>query len=125
MNFQVKFGGVAVFDTGNIQLNATAHVLLPFWLDIVLTCRIVGNGVVAKMIGLANVAGIHFTRTAGQTDDVQGMQTILAPATAPAVGTGFDSTVSQHRRPLGRIHHLERRQRHPDRAVQGRRPRMG
>lgn len=94
VNFQVKFGNVAVFDTGNIQLNATAHVLLPFWLDIVMTCRAVGNGVVAKMRGIANVAGIHFTRTAGQTDDAQGMQTLLAPATAPAVGTGFDSTVA-------------------------------
>src|SRR2546430_11940784 len=33
MNFQFKIGSVAAFDTGNIQLNATAHVTLPFWLE--------------------------------------------------------------------------------------------
>src|SRR5437879_5327816 len=34
MNFQVKIGSVAVFDSGNIQLNATQHTTLPFWNDI-------------------------------------------------------------------------------------------
>jgi hypothetical protein len=94
MNFQVIIGGVAAFDTGNIQLNATAHTTLPFWLDAVLTCRAIGNGTSANMMGLACVTGRMFTLTAGQTDDVQGMQIILAPATAPAVGTGFNSTIA-------------------------------
>jgi hypothetical protein len=97
MNFQVKLGptaNIAVFDTGNIQLNATAHTTLPFWLEIELTCRSVGAGTSATLMGLANVTGRMFTLTAGQTDDAQGMQTILAPATAMAVGTGFDSTTA-------------------------------
>lgn len=94
MNFQVIVGGIAAFDTGNIQLNATAHTTLPFWLDILLTCRAIGNGTAANLIGLANVTGRMFTLTAGQTDDAQGMQTILAPATAPAVGAGFNSTIA-------------------------------
>lgn len=94
MNFQVIIGGVAAFDSGNIQLNATAHTTLPFWLDILLTCRATGNGSSANLIGQCSATGIMFTRTAGQTDDAQGMQTILAPATAPAVGTGFNSTIS-------------------------------
>lgn len=94
MNFQVKVGSVAAFDTGNIQLNATAHTTLPFWLDILLTCRSVGSGTSATLMGLAQATGQMFTRTAGQTDDAQGMQTILAPQTAPAAGTGFDSTVA-------------------------------
>lgn len=97
MNFQVKLGPTAniiAFDTGTIQLNATAHTTLPFWLEIELTCRSVGSATAATLMGLANVTGIMFTRTAGQTDDAQGMQTLLAPATAMAVGTGFDSTVA-------------------------------
>lgn len=93
-NFQVKIGSVAAFDTGNIQLNATAHTTLPFWLEIELTVRSIGSGTSATLIGLAMVCGRMFTLTAGQTDDAQGMQTLLAPATAPAVGTGFDSTVA-------------------------------
>jgi hypothetical protein len=94
MNFQVKVGSVAAFDTGNVQLNATAHTTLPFWFEAMLTCRTIGSGTAATLMGLATVAGVMFTRTAGQTDDAQGVQTILAPATAPAVGTGFDSTVA-------------------------------
>lgn len=94
MHFQVKIGSVAAFDTGNIQLNATAHTTLPFWLEIFLTCRSVGVTSAATFMGLAKAVGIMFTLTAGQTDSAQGMQSILAPATAPVVGTGFDSTIA-------------------------------
>lgn len=92
MNFQVKIGSAVAFDTGNIQLNATAHTTLPFWLDILLTCRAVGT--TGNFMGQASATGIMFTRTAGQTDDAQGMQTILAPATAPAVGASVDTTIA-------------------------------
>lgn len=34
------------------------------------------------------------TNTAGQTDGANTMTAINAPATAPAVGTGFDSTAA-------------------------------
>ena len=98
MNFQVKLGTLAapvtVFDTGNIQLNAIAHTTLPFWLDLFLTCRSTGSGTAATLMGQANVNGLMFTRTAGQVDSVQDMPTVLAPATAPAVGGGFDSTIA-------------------------------
>jgi hypothetical protein len=94
MNFQIKIGAAVAFDTGNIQLNAAAHTTLPFWFDAFLTVRAVGSGTNANAMGQSQVTGIMFTRTAGQTDDVQGMQTIVAPQTAPAVGAGFDSTVA-------------------------------
>ena len=35
-----------------------------------------------------------FTLTAGNVDNTDMMPTILAPATLPGVGTGFDSTVA-------------------------------
>lgn len=92
-NLQVKVGGVAAFDTGNIQLNATAHTTLPFWAEIGMTVRAEGNATSANLIGLCNISGLMITRTAGQTDDAQGVQTLLAPATAPAVGSGYDSTI--------------------------------
>lgn len=94
MNFQIKIGSAVAFDTGNIQLNATAHTTLPYWLEIELLCRSVGSGTNATAMGLAQVTGRMFTLTAGQTDNAQGMQTILAPATAMAVGAGFDSTIA-------------------------------
>jgi hypothetical protein len=94
MNFQIKIGSVAAFDTGNIQLNATAHTTLPFFLDISAVCQVVGSGTTAKLLGIGTAEGIMFTRTAGQTDDAQGMQTIVVPQTNPAQGTGFDSTIA-------------------------------
>lgn len=97
INFQVKMGptaNIAVFDTGAIQLNATAHTTLPFWLDIEMSCRAIGSGTTANFIGLGLAEGRMFTLTAGQVDDAQGMQSIVAPATAPVVGTGFDSTTA-------------------------------
>jgi hypothetical protein len=94
MNFQLIIGGVAAYDSGNIQLNATAHTTLPFWADIEVTCRAIGNSTNANMIGFGQFTGRMFTLTAGQTDDAQGMQTVLSPQTAPAVGTGFNSTIA-------------------------------
>jgi|SRR6266850_4713429 len=93
MNFQVKIGSVAAYDSGNIQLNATAHTTLPFWADIDLTMRAIGNGTAANAMGLGIFTGRMFTLTAGNTDaNNDHMPTIIAPATAPAVGTGFNST---------------------------------
>lgn len=94
VNFQVIIGGVAVFDTGAIQLNATAHTTIPFWLDIDLTVRAIGNGTTANVIGLALLVGKMFTLTAGQTDDAQGHMPIVCPVGVPAVGTGFNSTIA-------------------------------
>lgn len=98
MNFQVKMGptaNIVAFDTGAIQLNATAHTTLPFWLDILLRLNSDGPGATAaQFMGQAILSGRMFTLTAGQTDDAQGMQSVLAPATAPALGTAWDSTVA-------------------------------
>lgn len=94
INFQLKIGAVAAYDTGNIQLNATAHTTLPFTLDVGLTCQVVGSGTTAKLLGVGQAEGLMFTRTAGQTDDAQGMQTVTVPQTNPAQGTGFDSTIA-------------------------------
>ncbi|HEX9239212.1 MAG TPA: hypothetical protein VF910_00980 [Candidatus Bathyarchaeia archaeon] len=94
MNFQVIIGGVAAFDSGNIQLNASAHTTIPFWADIDLTIRAIGNATNANLIGFGAFTGKMFTLTAGQTDDAQGHMTIIAPVGVPAVGTGFNSTIA-------------------------------
>lgn len=97
MNFQIKMGptaNIVVFDTGNIQLNATAHTTLPFHLKIKLTLDSVGSGVTAKFRGQAEIRGVMFTKTAGQVDGVNSETVIQVPQTAPAVGTGFDSTIA-------------------------------
>lgn len=95
ITFNVKLGSVIVFTTGAIQLNATAHTKLPFWLEILMTCRAVGSGASANFIGQGKVSGKMFTNTAGQTDGANTDTVLLVPATSPAAGTGFDSTAAQ------------------------------
>lgn len=98
ITFQVMLGSVVAFTTGAIQLNATAHTTLPFALDIDLTCQLTNTsvgGAVAKLFGLGVASGIMFTNTAGQTDGANSMTVMTVPTTAPALGTAFDSTVSQ------------------------------
>jgi hypothetical protein len=92
--FQVMIGGVIAFTTGTMQLNATAHTNLPFWLQIMLTCRAVGSGTAANAMGQAVAFGKQLTVTAAQVDGVNSNTILMAPATAPAVGTGFDSTIA-------------------------------
>jgi hypothetical protein len=98
INFQIKMGptaNIVVFDTGNIQMNATAHTLLPAWVKIMLTLTTLGAGATAaQFMGQAWVDGVMFTRTAAQVDQVNIGSSLLAPATAPALGTAFDSTVA-------------------------------
>lgn len=96
-NIQQRLGTIAApiaaFDTGNIQLNATAHTTLPFFADIVLCAQVEGITTAAKLMGVGDVSGIMVTRTAGQVDDAQGVQEIIAPAGIPAQGIGYDSTI--------------------------------
>lgn len=94
ITFELKVGSVIAWTSGAVQLNATAHTTLPFFLDLAFTCQAVASGATGtKILGIGALEGLMFTRTAGQTDDVQGMQTIIVPQTNPAQGTGFDGTV--------------------------------
>jgi hypothetical protein len=105
VTFQIMLGpaaSIVVFTSGAIQLNATAHTTIPFWLDMLLTLQVLGSGTAAKFMGIGKAVGTHFTKTIAATDlwgrvsaadaavsDVS----FMAPQTAPAQGGGFDSTV--------------------------------
>jgi len=95
ITFEFKIGSVVAWTSGAIQLNASAHTTLPFFLDMAFTVQAFGSGTATKLLGIGTAEGLMFTRTAGQTDDAQGMQTIIVPQTNPAQGTGFDGTSSQ------------------------------
>lgn len=93
ITFQAMLGANIAFTTGAIQLNATAHTNRPFDLRIDLTCRAEGAGTSANLMGSSIAIGTMFTVTAGQADGVNSMSVLTAPATAMAVGAGFDSTI--------------------------------
>lgn len=95
ITMQVNHGAVASWSSGAIQLNATAHTTLPAILQVTLTCRAVGSGTATNLMGIGDLRGVMFTRTAAQTDNVNIGSGIVVPIAAPAVGTGFDGTTSQ------------------------------
>lgn len=94
--FQVMLGAlgtVVAFTSGAINLTTTAHTTLPAILEFWLTCRATGPGATsANLMGQCRVGGQMFCSTSG-TDSAVTHGHILAPNTAPAVGTSFDNTV--------------------------------
>jgi hypothetical protein len=98
VTFQIMLGTIPVWSSGAIQLNATAHTLLPARLMVDLTCQLTNTGVggaIAKFMGQGVLSGVMFTKTAAQVDGVNTETVINVPVTAPTLGTAFDSTISQ------------------------------
>jgi hypothetical protein len=60
-----------------------------------MTVRAIGNGTTANTMGMGVISGVMFTATAGQVDGVNTYTILPVPATAPAVGAGFNSTIDQ------------------------------
>lgn len=92
VTFQVMMGAIVAFTTSAIQLSTTAHTTLPFWLEVMLTCRAVGPTTSAQLMGQATI--ISQAVSISGADPTTGHGALVAPNTAPAVGTGFDSTIS-------------------------------
>lgn len=93
VTMQVMQTNVVAFTTGAMQFSTTAHTNLPFWFHCNLTCRAVGSGTSANLMGQAAV--FSQTLSISGADTTTSHSFLMAPATAPAVGTGFDSTASQ------------------------------
>jgi hypothetical protein len=84
---------IAAFTSQALALNIVAKTNVSWWLDLLLTCRSIGSGTAATIMGegrfeseslVIPVAGW----IAGNPSAMQ------LPASAPAAGTGFDSTVA-------------------------------
>jgi hypothetical protein len=87
--FDVRFGSTVVFNGGAIAVSTTAHTNVAFALEILLTCRAVGSGTTANLMG----QGTWITEGLSATANVAAVASL--PVSAPAVGTGFDSTAAQ------------------------------
>jgi hypothetical protein len=75
-----------------MQLNAVAKTNISWWLEWTLTCRSIGNGVLATLMhqGMWQSESV----VGSPVPSAGGVGCFNIPASAPAVGTGFDSTVS-------------------------------
>jgi hypothetical protein len=82
---------IIVFNGGAMQLNAVAKTNVTWHAQIDLTVRAIGTGTSANLMGTGwwmseSVVGSAVPGTGGSGS-------LLMPASAPAAGTGFDSTV--------------------------------
>src|SRR5258708_6380791 len=84
ITFQIMMGSIVVWTSGAIQLNATAHTLLPFWLEVMMRLDSGGVTTAAKFLSTGVLSGIQPTLTAAQVDAVNTPGLFPVPATAPA-----------------------------------------
>jgi len=90
LTLDVRFGSTVVFNGGAVTLNAAAKTNVSFDLRIYLTCRAVGSGTSANLMGIGTLTSESVVGAAAGTT-----LTASLPASAPAVGNGFDSTAAQ------------------------------
>ena len=91
--FQVMMGAIVVWTSGAITTTTTAHTLIPAKLVVDLRLDSVGPGTTAKFLGMGQLSGQMWVVSGATADIVSTHPTLMVPFTAPAVGTGFDSTI--------------------------------
>lgn len=93
----VRLGGTVMYDSGALALNTVAKTTLPWWFDCFIVVRAVGSGTNANAFGFGR---LHSEAIVGSPLGSTGGSGLLLSAvsggveSAPAVGGGFDSTVS-------------------------------
>ncbi len=93
LTLDIRFGAVIVATSPAFALNIVAKTNVSWILDWDLTCRAIGGGTSANFMHIGkwfSEAGVGAAAPGTGSSDV-----LLIPASAPAVGTGFDSTVAQ------------------------------
>lgn len=89
--FDLRLGGTVVFDTLAMPLNIVAQTNVPWWLDVLITCRAVGSGTSANLFGQGLwLSPASINTAAPSTGPGPGGQ-LVPYNTAPAVGGGFNS----------------------------------
>lgn len=89
--WDLRLGGVVAFDTLAIPLNIVAKTNVPWFLEVLLTCRAVGSGTSANLIGQGRWLSEAALNTAVPATGPGPGGNVVPYNTAPAVGTGFNS----------------------------------
>jgi hypothetical protein len=93
LTLDVRFGSVVVFNGGAMTLNTTAQTNATFEFEALLTVRALGTSTSANVLGTGRFTSRAVVGSAAAGSG--GANSLLLPDTAPAVGTGFDSTTAQ------------------------------
>lgn len=92
--FQVMMGSVIAHTSGAILTTTTAHTTIPFDYEVLMRVNAVDTGTSANFFSQGVLRGIMFVISGAVGDPTAGVGTIMCPNTAPAAGTGFDSTIA-------------------------------
>jgi hypothetical protein len=91
LTLDVRLGAVIAANGGAMTLSTTAKTNVTWELVWLLTCRAIGSGTTANLMH----TGRWTSEAAGATTVAGEAKSIMLPQSAPAVGTGFDSTAAQ------------------------------
>lgn len=93
LTLDLRFGASTVqFNGGAMSLNIVAKTNVSWAYEAFLTCRSIGNATLATLLGMGSWASEAVIASGLPTVSSNGI--FVLPAATPAVGTGFDSTVS-------------------------------
>jgi hypothetical protein len=92
LTLDVRFGSTVVFNGGAMNLNTTAQTNATWVLDVDLVVRSIGASTTATVLGVGEWKSRAIIGSAAVASG--GVPVTPLPDTAPAVGTGFDSTTS-------------------------------
>lgn len=93
LTLDIRLGSVVAFNGGAMNLNVTAQTNATWGLEIDLLVRSIGASTSATVIGIGNFWSRAVIGSAAVA--AGGVGTSMLPDTAPAAGTGFDSTSAQ------------------------------
>lgn len=85
---------IVVCNGGAMALNVVAKTNVPFWLEFLITCRAVGITTAANLMFQGTFQSESVIGSAAPA--AGGVGTHMLPNVTPAVGTGFDSTISNY-----------------------------
>ena len=85
-------GTIVAFDSGALNLNVVAKTTVPWWLELDLTCRAIGNGTSSNLFGLGKF--MSEAVVGAPLPSAGGNGLLLCPVGTPAVGAGFDNTAA-------------------------------
>lgn len=94
--FQIMMGSIIVHTSGAILTTTTAHTTIPFTYIFRGRVDTIGSGTTAKLMGQGMLTGRMFLISGAVGDPTLGEGEVMCPNTAPALGTGFDSTIANN-----------------------------
>lgn len=90
----VRMGAVTVFDTLAMPLNIVAQTTVPWFAEFLLVCRAAGSGTTCQLFGQGKIRSTAFLNVPAVATGPWSGAISVPYNTAPALGTGFDSTVA-------------------------------